>query len=114
VELMERRRHQRYDLEAALSFAWKDPSGVPKSAEGLLRDISGGGVFVLADDLPPTGADVRFEVLVRSVLPTSRLVILGKGQVLRVEVGLMPKLSTGFSASVPTFTLRNENADVVE
>jgi PilZ domain len=110
---MERRRHQRYDLEAALSFAWKDLSGVRKSAEGFLRDISGGGVFVWTDDLPLRGVDVRFEVRVRSVLPSSQLVIQGKGQVLRVEVGLTPNAPTGFSASVATFTLCNENADLV-
>lgn len=111
---MERRRHQRYDLEAALSFVWKDSAGVPKRAGGHLRDISGGGVFVWSDDLPSMGAGVRFEMLVRSILPGSRLIIQGKGQVLRVDVGLIPKAPAGFAASVTTLTLRNENADVVE
>jgi hypothetical protein len=111
---MERRRHQRYDLEAFVGFVWQDPTGAPKHGEGFLRDISGGGVFVCSNDLPSMGAGVRFEVLVRSVLPDSRLIIQGRGQVSRVEVGLPPQAPTGFATAVTTFALRKENADVIE
>jgi len=109
---MDRRRHQRYDFEATLRFSWKDSGGIPKRAEGLLRDISGGGAFVWSDDLPSTGAEVRFELPVRSVLRCSRLVIQAKGQVLRVEESWRVGARRGFSAAITTMALSNEKGEV--
>ena len=115
---MERRRHERYFTAAALSFLWKDRAGVPRRVRGVLRDMSVGGVFVLADDVPPVETDVEIEVFLRSVLLHSRLVICGRGQVVRVETG--PKSpegttkSTGFAAAIEKFTMRNEEGEVLE
>jgi hypothetical protein len=110
---MDRRRHERYGLQAELSYLWKDPRDVSYHAQGLARDISTGGIFVSTDDLPPTGANVRIDVSIRSILARSRLVIQANGRVVRVQPG-PAKGQAGFAAAIETFTLRNEDGEIIE
>jgi hypothetical protein len=115
VGLMERRQHERFVLEAALNVLWRDPEGVPHQTKGLARDISASGLFALADEVPPGGANVEIEVFVGSVLARSRLVIQGEGRVVRVEAGpRVRERAAGFAASINAFTLRNEKGEVLE
>ena len=117
VRLMEWRQHRRYDLEARLSYVWRDNAGGLHQNQGLSRDISGGGVFVWTHDLPPPRADVEIDVFVSSILASSTLVIRGIGQVVRVEgagdLQGREKERTGFAAAVKAFALRNEKGYVV-
>ena len=111
--LMDRRRHGRYDLEAPLRFSWKGPGDVRHRAEGTIRNISVGGIFIFTDDPPPVGARVRFCVYFRSFLARSRLVMQTTAQVVRAEPSPQGKAPAGFAAALKTYILRNEK-EVVE
>jgi PilZ domain len=106
VALMERRQHERYGLEAPLSFSWKSPGNVSRRSEGLLINISGGGIFVATTDLPPEGARIRLSVSLRTVLVGTHLAIRASAELVRV--GFCPSVgSTGFAAAIKTLTLRS-------
>jgi PilZ domain len=111
---MDRRRHERFYLEAPLSFSWNDPEGVRHRHPGLLRDMSGSGVFVSTDDSPPQGARIQFSMSFHSLFSGSRLVIRACAQVVRVELGAPVQGRGAFAAAIKTFTLRNEEKKLIE
>jgi hypothetical protein len=110
---MDRRQYHRYDLQAELTFLWEEEYG-PRRAVGRLRDLSGGGAFVCSTDSPPEGAHVRLDVLVGSVLSSSRLVIHAQGLVLRAELSSRTGEPIGFAAAIETFQLLSEDSEVRE
>jgi PilZ domain len=110
---MDRRGRERYSLQAELSFLWRD-GGMSRSARGLSRDFSSGGIFVSSEDLPPVGAHVRFEVSVHSVFAPSQLVILAQGRVVRVEAHGENDRPRGFAAVIEAPVLRDEKGEIVE
>jgi len=105
---MERRQHERYELQTPLSFSWKRARGVRCRREGLLRNISGGGVFVATSEVPPVGSEVRFRVSIHSVLAWSRLVLHGTVSVVRTDPTLRADALPGFGAAMKSYTLRNQ------
>jgi hypothetical protein len=105
---MRRRRNERFDLEIPLNFSWKDPEGVHHRAKGVVRNISGAGVFISTYDTPPVNTRVRFNLSFRSFLAGSRLVMQTNAQVLRVEPNPRIDAAPGFAAAIKTYTLRNE------
>lgn len=111
---MDRRKHERYDFEAPLSFYWGGPGGVRHRYQGLLRNMSGGGVFVLTDDSPPEKARIQFNMSFRSLFPGSRLVIRACAQVVRVDSAAPLQGNVGFAAAMKTFTLRNDRKKLLE
>ena len=108
---MERRRHERYDVEAALCFCWKRAGNARHDVEGVARDISGGGVFIFTRDPPPVGSTVRFSIFFSSFLPSSRLVMEAVAQVVRLESP--GEARPGFAAVLRAYKLRNEE-EIVE
>jgi PilZ domain len=105
---MDRREHERYDLEAPLSFSWNGPGSVRHRHQGLLRNMSGGGVFVCTGDSPPEGARIQFNMSFHSLFAGSRLVLRACAQVVRVELAAPAQGHAGFAAAIKTFTLRND------
>jgi hypothetical protein len=83
---MERREHKRHDLAAPVKFSWELADGTVSEGTGITRDLSAGGLFVMADDPPPAGATVQFEVDLETGRLGSGVNIRAKGQVIRVEV----------------------------
>ena len=89
---LERRRAVRYELTIPVAFLWADNDGSALHAEGVTRDISDIGVYVLADTCPPLHSEVRVEVM--AVEPGIASAFLqGNMQVLRVEIS--PDVSGG-------------------
>jgi hypothetical protein len=82
---MDRRQHERYDLEGPLTFSWTELQCVRHRQEGLLSNMSGGGVFISTDDSPPVGTSVQFKLLFHSFLAGSRLVMRASARVVRRE-----------------------------
>ena len=111
---MDRRRHERFDLEALVKSFWQDRAGTRYRGQGLARDISAGGLFVLTHDLPPLEVDVRLEVFFRSFLAGSRLALRINSRVVRVEKDPRVKERDGFAVAVKTFMLRNDDGEVLE
>jgi hypothetical protein len=67
-----------------VKFSWKR-NKARKRAEGFTRDISSGGMFVLAKTFPPKRAAVRCEVLLSSTVTHEQLRMDWAGRVTRVE-----------------------------
>jgi PilZ domain len=111
---MDRRRHERSDVEAPVNFSWKVPeSAGRRRGEGTIRNISRGGVFVSTGDHPAVGARVRFHIFFRSFFPGSRLVMQTNAVVVRTEPSSQAEVRTGFAAALESYTLRNEE-EIIE
>jgi hypothetical protein len=110
---MDRRQHERYELEGPVSFSWGDP-GNRCRRHGLLQNISGGGVFVSTDQSPPEGSEIRFRVSFHSLFAGSRLVLRAHARVTRVESAARAEERSGFAAALGSFTLRNDKNELIE
>jgi hypothetical protein len=85
---MERRTNIRYRLSANAIFMWKGAGHARLRAEGITRDISPLGAFVLASSCPPVDATIQVEIFL--FLPTTqgsgpKLRIRTEAQVLRID-----------------------------
>jgi PilZ domain len=106
---MDRRQHERSEVEAPVIFSWRSLGGI-RRGDGTIRNISRGGVFVSTGDPPPVGARIRFRVLFRFFFPDSRLVMQTNARVVRAESIAQP---AGFAAALESYTLRNDN-EIIE
>lgn len=96
---MERRSHKRYDLSVPVKFDWEVSNGAHQQGTGITRDFSARGVFIMAEDRPPVGTTVHFEVdLDRSRLG-SAVTVRAKGQVIRIEKMELVERLGGFAIS---------------
>jgi hypothetical protein len=106
------RKGKRYGLSAPAFYWFERADGTLQEAQGTTRDISGRGVFVVAELLPSPGAHVKLDVYLPSVGLRPRSVQLhGEGTVLRVgEVGTN---HSGFAAEVLFHTESYDAATVL-
>jgi PilZ domain len=110
---MEPRQHERYVIQIPLSFSWRGTKGIRYRREGILRNISGGGVFVLTGNPPLEGTRIQFSVLLHSIFPGSKLSVRAVAQVIRVELAQPDEGCTGFAAAIKSFTLRNDETRLI-
>jgi hypothetical protein len=83
---MELRKATRYRVSAPALFWWRGADGTLQQAQGISRDISDRGVFVLAKDLPPPGVHVELQVHLPAVAGTSGSAqFTGEGPVVRTS-----------------------------
>lgn len=81
---MELRQNHRYRLTAQVGFTCEYANGDIQEGNGLTRDISKSGIFILSSAAPPLDAAVLFRVILP--LPESPGTKLrGHGHVVRVE-----------------------------
>jgi PilZ domain len=111
---MDRRQHERYDLQAPLTFSWNGPGGARHRRQGLVRNMSGGGLFVSTGHSPPEGARIQFNMSLSSLLASSQLILRAYAQVVRVELAAPVQARAGFAAAIKTFTLRNDKKKLIE
>jgi hypothetical protein len=100
------RSHFRVQLDLPVVFRWRDRSG-RHQAEGVTRDISAAGVFVLSEVFPPVSAIIRCEVLIPSLdvqAQGSLLEVIAVGHVVRAGE------SNGFAVRSKKFVLRDLQA----
>jgi len=96
---MELRRATRYRLNAPAFYWWESADGTLQEAQGITRDISDRGVFILAKQLPPAGARVEVDVHLPAVSTAARSAQLhGEGTVLRTCEAAAKE--AGFAAAV--------------
>jgi len=109
---MELRKARRYRLSVPAFYCWERADGILQEAQGITRDISSRGVFILGDALPPAGAHLELNVYLPSLSGTPRSVQLnGEGAVLRAggaEVG-----QSGFAVEVIFHTESSDKDTVV-
>jgi hypothetical protein len=83
---MDMRKEIRYRLEAPAIFTWENFQHKRLQGEGVTRDISLLGAFILSATCPPNLTTVRVEVALPSVIGIEADIrIIGEAQVVRVE-----------------------------
>ena len=83
---MDMRKEIRYRLEAPVLFTWENLQNKRLQGEGLTRDISLYGAFILTRTCPPNLARVRVEVALPSLTGIhADIRILGWARVVRVD-----------------------------
>jgi hypothetical protein len=109
------RKHNRYRLDAPVSFIWRDEREIQHEGTGLTRDIGLGGVFVFTPACPPLEVPVHVELMLPRLHSEARpLLVQGNGQVIRVEPGGPSGTGGGFAATIKRFLLREGEGALTE
>jgi hypothetical protein len=83
---MELRREIRYRLDAPAVFSWDGLDKRRFQGEGVTRDVSVQGAFILTATMPPPGCAVQVDLLLPSLAGMmSMMRITGRARVIRVE-----------------------------
>ena len=93
-------------MSTSVIFYWKGPDNGRFQGEGVTRDMSVAGVFVLTATCPPANAVVQMEVLLPISDGASKARMKADMMVLRVEHDIGGNKRSGFSAVGKGFTLR--------
>jgi len=105
TQSFERRRVKRYRMSTAVIFHWKGPDNKLFQGEGVTRDMSVDGVFVLTPTCPPANAVVHLEVLLPLSDGASKAQMKADMTVLRVDHEISGNKRSGFSAVGKGFLL---------
>lgn len=103
---VERRKAIRYRMSTAVIFRWKGPENERFQGEGVTRDMSVAGVFVLTATCPPANAVIQLEVLLPLSPGVSNASMKSEMTILRVEHDGGENMRNGFSAVGLGFSLR--------
>lgn len=83
---MEMRKEIRYRLDAPALFSWQGSHHHRLQGEGITRDISVQGAFILTATLPPPNCVVQVDLLLPSLNGMKSMVrITGRARVTRLE-----------------------------
>jgi hypothetical protein len=88
----------RYPFRLPVFFSWKKRGSAVVPCEGVTRDISLRGAYVLSAFCPPVATVIEMEILLPRSLRAANLLIVGKVRIQRVERASRKKLGTGFAA----------------
>ncbi len=87
-------------------FRWNARENGQFQGEGITRDMSVSGAFVLTATCPPPNADVQMEVFLRLSDGESKALMKADMTVLRVEHSVAGSNRSGFSVVGKGFSLR--------
>jgi hypothetical protein len=100
------RHSMRYPIRALVTFRWATRNGLHRQGKGKSRDISQGGAFVMARNLPPIGASICLSIEFPQTNTSGRLLCMEMaGEVVRVELPLTRKSNWGFAVAASKTTL---------
>jgi hypothetical protein len=103
--LMERRLQIRYQLSARAVFSWEGPEQERIEREGVTRDISESGAFIVTTSCPPAGASVRVELFLPPLRgPVATVRIRAEMLVIRIEPAPSGDQQSGFAVESPGFS----------
>ena len=103
---MELRHALRYQLAAAVVFRWENSAGGQLQAEGITRDISVKGAFILTVNSPPAGIMLSVEIFLPRFDCSGRaLRIVSEGRVIRVEHPVLGESRDGFAVVGEDFAI---------
>jgi hypothetical protein len=105
-ELLDRRNQIRYLLSARAVFSWEGPEQERLEREGVTRDISESGAFIVTTSCPPARASVRVELFLpplRGTVATMR--IRAEMLVIRIEQAPPGDQQSGFAVESPGFSI---------
>lgn len=101
---MERRTNTRYRLSARAVFSWEGSEHKRFQGEGITRDLSLSGAFILTLTCPPVHSVVQVEFFLppfHGTVATAR--IKADARVLRVEQATTGEQQSGFAVNSPGF-----------
>jgi len=87
----------RFPVELPVSVSWQVHGQPQCRGEGVTRNISSRGMFVLARRSPTLGTPVHFEVSLVPGRGSAAIEIEGQGTVVRLEPRASPSGMTGFA-----------------
>lgn len=102
-ERTEARATKRYPIVVQASFQWRGADRTWYQGIGITQDIGASGVFILAHEVPPLGAEIEVTMVIFPAErkgATSKGRLTGKGTVVRVTA------AAGFAAAVIFHVLR--------
>jgi hypothetical protein len=83
---MDMRREIRYRLDAPAVFSWEGMSRRRFQGEGVTRDVSVQGAFILTTTIPPPDIPIQVDLLLPSLTGMSSMMrITGRARVIRIE-----------------------------
>lgn len=83
---MEMRKEVRYRLDAPAVFSWEGARHRRFQGDGVTRDISVQGAFILTATMPPPDCPIQVDLLLPSLTGMiSMMRITGKARVIRME-----------------------------
>jgi hypothetical protein len=106
VGLLDRRKQIRHELSARAVFSWEGPERERLEREGVTRDISESGAFIVTTSCPPARASVRVELFLpplRGTVATVRL--RAETHVIRIEQAPPGDQQSGFAVEGPGFSI---------
>ena len=106
VGLLERRKQTRHELSARAVFSWEGPEQERLEREGVTRDISEAGAFIVTTSCPPALAPVRVELFLpplRGTVATVRL--RAEMLVVRIEQAPPGDQQSGFAVEGSGFSI---------
>lgn len=93
-------------MNTSVIFRWKRPDNQRFQGEGVTRDMSVEGVFVLSGTCPPVNALIHMEVILPLSDGASKAQMKAEMRVLRVDHDIAGTGRSGFSAAGKGFLLR--------
>jgi hypothetical protein len=103
---MEARASVRYRFGTPALFSWECQAGGRLRGDGVTRDISVRGAFILTPTCPPTGVVVQLEILLTAPDGSGHSVrIATEGRVLRVEQPAESEARGGFAVAGEGFEI---------
>jgi hypothetical protein len=106
VGLLDRRKQIRHELSARAVFSWEGPEQERLEREGVTRDISESGAFIVTTSCPPALASAQVELFLpplRGSVATVRL--RAEMQVIRIEQAPPGDQQSGFAVEGPGFSI---------
>ncbi len=98
-EPIEMRKELRYRLDAPAVFSWEGVGHKRFRGEGVTRDVSVQGAFILTATMPPPDCPIQLDLLLPSLTGMKTMMrITGRARVLRVEHPSSDTWIHGFAA----------------
>lgn len=93
------RKFVRIRLRVPVTFSWRDESGSRRRARGYTRDLSPGGMYLIAPRCPPQGTVVGLEAYLPPLSDLAPYWLMqARGRVVRVESETNSEGLAGFAA----------------
>src|SRR6267143_5608533 len=109
---MEMRREMRYRLDASALFSWESAQHTRLQGEGVTRDISVFGAFIVTATCPPVDIPIQVEVVLPSLNGLKPVVrVSGAARVLRVEHSSKGAGENGFAVVSEDFSRWSMSTD---
>jgi hypothetical protein len=102
----ERRKHLRFPLSFPAVFTWEQPQGGSYQSEGITRDVSAKGAYILCTTCPPNNSTVHIEIQLSQFPDAPTILMTGKMQARRVDLVLAGGEGAGFAVGGKGFASR--------